>query len=602
MNTRTKILLGTALATCLVPLAARAHWCGDLWASSYNIVVRPATDTVTVPSSGSANLDIFVQNNMGYLLDSFTLTAQIGTTKITATRQTQKVANMLLPGEKAKYTLSVTKSGGGAVSIGDISFLVSFGGSGQSDLYGKSPGKAVMIRKTDGSLVPAPPPPGVGTGGDQARQLQYTAMTDFSDVNAGLDKLMLLYCAGRASWNSGSDAVIAPACTGTATDCTKGTRALSAAKGSKYDYTHLWAAMELVVRKGSLGTRLSPLRQRLQCGASDPNVGFAGFAMMMLGYLGDDSGARTFLEGKANSTTDLGLIAEAALMLFGAADAAKYKSDVTTKGLVSKTQFVAAASAAALGISQLDDASVTSALLPLAKWTEPDTDQDNGQGLYASHLLALVAWDRRCWAAQGADVGPVTFYEGGTPARTCTSVGPGTGGSTGGGGSTGAGGSTGSAGSTGLAGNTAAGGKTGTSSGASAGMPAGGGKTAISAGGSVRVGGSSGAGSGGSVAPPPSGGSPDTGQNTGVGTGGSQGSSSASEPSGSTGGDTATGGITGAGSGGGAGNGSPPGSGNASSSGSAGGCGFVPSGQATIPLGFLLAGVGLALAVRRRRR
>ena len=189
MKTRTKILLGTVLATCLVPLAARAHWCGDLWASSYNIVVRPASDTVTVPSSGSANLDIFVQNNMGYPLQSFALTAQIGTTKITAARQTQKVANMLLPGEKAKYTLAVTKSGGGAVAIGDISFLVGFGGSGQSDLYGKSPCKAVMIRKADGSLVPAPPPPGVGTGGDQARQLQYTAMTDFSDVNAGLDAL-----------------------------------------------------------------------------------------------------------------------------------------------------------------------------------------------------------------------------------------------------------------------------------------------------------------------------------------------------------------------------------------------------------------------------
>jgi hypothetical protein len=267
-----------------------------MWSSAYNIVVRPASDTITVPSSGSASLDLFVQNNMGYPLQSFALTAQIGTTKITATRQTQKVANMLLPGEKAKYTLAVTKSGGGAVAIGDISFLVSFGSSGQSDMYGTSPGKAVMIRKSDGSLVPAPPPPGIGTGSDQARQLQYSALADFSDVNAGLDKLMTYYCAGRASWNSGSDAVIAPACTGTATDCTKGTRALTAAKGSKYDYPHLWAAMELVVRKGSLGSRLAPLRQRLQCGAGDPNVGFAGFAMLMLGYLGDDPGARTWKE------------------------------------------------------------------------------------------------------------------------------------------------------------------------------------------------------------------------------------------------------------------------------------------------------------------
>ena len=325
---RTRFLFVTFLTISLAPLSAHAHWCNDMWSSAYNIVVRPASDTVTVPSSGSVNLDLFVQNNMGYLLPSFTLTAQIGTTKVTATRQTQKVANTLLPGEKAKYTLAVTKSGGGTVAIGDISFLVSFGSSGQSNMYGTSPGKAVIVRKTDGSLVPAPPLPGINTGGDQARQLEYSASTDFSDVNAGLDKLMTYYCAGRGSWDSGADTVIAAACTGTATDCTKATRSLAAASGTKYDYPHLWGALELAVRKNSLGTRLAPLRQRLQCGAGDANTGFAGFAMMMLGYLGDDPGARTFLEGKVG-TTDIGTIAKAALLLFGtAADKTKYEADV----------------------------------------------------------------------------------------------------------------------------------------------------------------------------------------------------------------------------------------------------------------------------------
>ena len=123
---RTKILVLAVLASSLPPLAAQAHWCNDMWQSSYNIVVRPASDTVTVPSSGSASLDIFVQNNMGYLLPSFKLTATMTSGTITATRQTQKVAGTLLPGEKAKYTLAITKSGGGSVTIDSISFAVSF--------------------------------------------------------------------------------------------------------------------------------------------------------------------------------------------------------------------------------------------------------------------------------------------------------------------------------------------------------------------------------------------------------------------------------------------------------------------------------------------
>jgi len=56
--------------------------------------------------------------------------------------------------------------------------------------------QAVMVRKTDGTLVPAATSAGLSTvtspsggctpgGGDQARQLQYAAQTDFINVDAG---------------------------------------------------------------------------------------------------------------------------------------------------------------------------------------------------------------------------------------------------------------------------------------------------------------------------------------------------------------------------------------------------------------------------------
>ncbi len=605
-----KFLLGTFLTISLLPFTARAHWCNDIWSSSYNIVVRPASDTITVPSSGSASLDVFVQNNMGYPLPSFTLTAQIGTTKITATRATQKVANTLLPGEKAKYTLAVTKSGGGSVAIGDISFLVSFGNSGQSGMYGTSPGKPVIIRtSTDGSLIPAAPPPGIGSGGVQGRPLQYSALADFSDVNAGLDKLMTYYCAGAGSWDtSATDIPLTAACTGSATDCTKATIKTTTAAGTDYQYPHQWGALELAVRKSSLGaTRLATLRLRLQCGAASPNTGFAGFAMMMLGYLGDDTGARTFLAGKIG-TSDLGTIAKAALLLFGTdSDKSTYEADV--KAGLSKGGFVGASCAAALGIVEKDDATVTSTLVPLAKWTEPATD--NGQGLYASHLLSLVAWDRRGWAEKAGDTGEVGFY----PSATPTSAG----------GSSGTGGRSGSGGSTGSGGSMVTGGNTGTASGGSSGTPTGG---VTSAGGAVATGGRTGTASGGSSGTSTSGavgtgGAVATGGKTGtasggnsatptggaVATGGSSGtpsSGTAAGTSGNTGSgaggstEDGTGGSVVSGSGGQGGSGGPSGSGTAGG-GSAGGCGYAPFGRAPIPLGFFLAGVGLALAARRRQ-
>ena len=640
MSMRAKFLLGMFLTISLLPLEARAHFCDDLWAGSYDIVVKPDSDTVTLSTSGTATMSISVQNNMGFALTNFVLTAKNGSTAVTATRQAGKIAgNTLHPGEKARYTLALTGTGGGSVAIDNISFLVSFGNSGENKCYPTKGASAVMVRKQAGTLVPSGTPGGLATaadpgGGctgemDQSRQLQYAPQADYISVDTGLNALMTYYCAGRGSWDSGSDANTnnSSACpSGGTVDCTKATQKTSAGAGTKYEYPRLWASLELAVRKSSLGaTRLANLRLALQCGAGDANTGFAGFAMMMLGYLGDDPGARTFLTGKAGGTGDLATIAKAALLLFGtAADKTAYQAAVTA-GLTGDV-FVASACAAALGIVALDDAHVTSVLVPNAKWAEPDGG-DNGQSFYSAYLLSLVAWDRRVWAPGAADTGSVSFYETGTP--TSTGGSSGTGGSTGSGGSTASGGATGTGGITVTGGKTVAasggsagtpnggatgtggiivtGGKTGTATGGGVGTPSGGatgtggitgGKTATASGGntgtpnggSIATGGSTGTLTGGTTGA-------GTGGNTGSGTGGSTGSGTGGSASGGK--EAGTGGNTGAGAGGQNGSGGSSGSVSANS-GSAGGCGYA--GRAPISLGFLLAGVGLVLALRRRRR
>src|SRR6266540_5282379 len=137
------------LAFAALSSPVEAHWCDDLWASSYNIVVRPESDTVT---GGSMN--VYVQNNMGYQLINFKLSASAGASALTVTApKTMKVAGTLLPGEKAIWKIS----GSGFTKIEDVAFSVSFGNSGQSNCYPTKNAKAIMVVKTDGTLYPAPP-------------------------------------------------------------------------------------------------------------------------------------------------------------------------------------------------------------------------------------------------------------------------------------------------------------------------------------------------------------------------------------------------------------------------------------------------------------
>jgi hypothetical protein len=494
-------LLGATLLFALPATRAWAHWCDDLWASSYNITVRPDSDT--------SPKEVYVQNNMGYQLTNFNLTASTSSGSVSLTAPTTlKVAGTLLPGEKGTWKISGTSP----AKIEDITFDVSFGNSMQSARYPTSGAKAVMIVKKDGSLSPSPPPPGLdnsagSAGNAQSRSIAFQALADWEDVDVGLDKLLNLYCAGRASWGS-TDGVSQSYCKDSAsTSCPT---SKPTAVGSKFDYIHLWAAGALAVRKASLGARLPVLRERLKCGVNDGDMGFAGFALFVLGYLGDDAGARSFAQSQASGSGDLATIAKAALYMMG--DTSQKAS--VQAGVQSSSVFVKVACAGALGIVDKDDASVTSALIPEVKWNEPDTSSEDGKGMYAVHVLELVAYDRRGWVPKGVGDGAVTFY-----GETGSSAGS-TGGASGTGGVAGSGGTSGGGSGTGGR-TTGSGGRSG------AGGAAGSGSTTVGPGGSPGAGGSSGAGG---VA-----GSGGRGSTSISGVGGRVGSGGSSGPSGSGG-------------------------------------------------------------------
>jgi MYXO-CTERM domain-containing protein len=408
MSSRTsKVLLALALFLALPAPHAWAHWCDDMWHSAYNIVIRPDSDT--------SPKNLYVQNNMGYQLPKFILTATSssgGAVTLTAPT-TLKVANTLLPGEKGIWKISA----GSPAKIEDLTFSVKFGDDAanwtdQDSCYPLADTKPVMVIKTDGSLFPAKP-----TGLDPAkapgkpcvaivalgRTLQYPAIADFDDVNVGLDKLLQYYCSGRGSWGVDDNISKANCRDTSSTQCPTNK---PTGVGSVSDYVHLWAPGELAIRRSSLGARLPVLRERLKCGSNDGDMGFSGYALFVLGYLGDDAEAKKFLQGKATAGGDTGAIAKAALYMMG--DTAQ-KADVQA-GLKSSSTFVKVACAGALGIVDKDDDAVTSTLMPAVQWQNPNLTTEDGRGMYAAHILELVAWDRRGWGPKGGGTGPVTFY------------------------------------------------------------------------------------------------------------------------------------------------------------------------------------------------
>jgi MYXO-CTERM domain-containing protein len=593
---RIKIVLVTLLLT-LPSTYARAHWCDDLWSSGYDLVVRPDSDT--------SPTQLYVENPWGYQLTNFKLTATSSSGgSITLTPPTTlKVANTLLPGEKGIWKIT----SGSPAKIEDITFDVRFGdtsgaNSKQWACYPVSGASPVMVVKTDGSLFPDKitgidsPKSNTERGcsfGDVGlgTSLQDQTIADWEDVEVGLDKLLQIYCSGRGSWGTvgppGSPAgqeVSLSYCKNTSSTTCPTTKP-TASPGSRTDYMHLWATGALAIRKSALGARLPVLRERLKCGANDGDTGIGGFPLFVLGYLGDDAGAKSFLQTQANTSGDIGTIAKAGLYLMG---------DTTQKsavqaGVKSSSVFVKAACAGALGIVDKDDASVQSALLPEVKWNEPDNNgstSDGGKAMFAAHILEIVVFDRRGWVFKGNADGPVTFY-----GETASAAG--TGGKSGTGGAVGPGGTSGTVGTLGT------GGATGNRDG---GVDARSGN-----GGAVGSGGRSGgsattARSGGA---PGSGGSPGVGGNTAIGAGGA-------EPQGS-GGAPGSGGVSGSGGDNPAGGSSGQSSSPVSSGGKGGttgvaepdqgsGCKCSVGGRPQVPALSFLALAGLALLLVRRRR
>jgi MYXO-CTERM domain-containing protein len=528
-----KVVLGVTLLLALPARNAAAHWCDDLWSSGYDIVVRPDSDT--------SPKKLYVENRWGYQLTNFKLTATSSSGgAITLTPPTTlKMANTLLPGEKGIWTISA----GSPSKIEDITFDVRFGDTsgatpkqwGCYPVLGASP---VMVVKNDGSLFPTAitgidaPKSNSSRGcslGDVGlgTSLQDQTIADWEDVGAGLDALLHIYCAGRASWGVAGPVGsyvgegVTPTYCKDAASTTCPASKITSSPGSRSDYMHLWAAGALAIRKSALGARLSVVRERLKCGANDGDVGIAGYTLFTLGYLGEDAGAKSFLQTQANASGDIGTIAKAALYLMGDSS----QKSAVQAGVKSTSVFVKVACAGALGIVDKDDDAVNSAIIPEVKWIEPDNlggTSDGGKGMYSVHILEIVAFDRRGWVFKGNAEAPVTFY-GETAAAAGGSTGSGTGGSSGKGGAGGsdAGSVTGGAVGTGTGGTVGSGGRSGTTGP----TPGTGGVT--SSGGSTATSGSGGQGSGGAQTP----------GSGGNGSGGQAGNSSSSA-SPSTGGST----------------------------------------------------------------
>lgn len=413
---RAGVLVTALIGGIAAPSASLAHWCDCLWASAYNIVVRPETDEL-VFSGDSTNLYVVIQNNMGYPLGDFDLVVDAPGYSVDQGGITvsAKVSGYLMPGERQRYTIPLTRNGGGAtLDVSTVQFYVGFGnGSSQDSGYGASGsyGEDVVIRMNSGTLVPGSA--NVGSAGGQARQLGAVVRADYpglgGDVESGINDLLGIYCAGRGSWNSGGAVLSSSYCSDLSSVSCPDTVSRS---DSKYDWQHLWAAEFAAARKSAMNSQqLTALRQGLMCGYDDEDFGFKAMATVLLGYLGEDAAARSFLENVISTgSSEEQAVAKAALLMFNdSGDRALYHGDVFA-GLNHSEGYVQIASAATLGILDADNCAVEDELISRARWVQPDTN-DQGLSFSAAHLLDLVAWHRRGWQADSGDTGVASFYE-----------------------------------------------------------------------------------------------------------------------------------------------------------------------------------------------
>ena len=406
------------VAWCLRAPVAQAHWCDDLWASSYNLVIRPDADSVAVPQDGAANLRLRVQNNMAYPLPGFSLQASAQGYLIQASMGQTKVRGMLMPGERVEVLLAISGTGGAAFAVQDLTFHVSFGEGRQADRYPTAPGRAAVVVGGDGGVLGVgngDPFPGIGTGNAEARDLQYAAVADFGDTAQGIDSLLRFYCAGRASWDHASERVLSSFCPDAEhTQCPGQASFAEGEHTTLYDWPKLWAAQHLAARKVAASGRLPVFRQRLMCGYADDHPAFRSMAAVLLGYLGEDAEARIFLQARLQTgTSGDQQVAKAALLLMGNPEDLAHHRDDVRLGMDADDPYVAGACAAVLGIVDADDEAVQEILMKRATWTEPEL-ADNGRGFYNAHLLALVALYRSGWAPGNPGQSYASFFLGDT--------------------------------------------------------------------------------------------------------------------------------------------------------------------------------------------
>ena len=440
------LLLGAMVVAVTRP--ARAHWCDCLWASRYNIVIRPETDSVDLPASpASATLKVWVQNNMGYPLIEYRLEAYssvatigVGTPSLKFPADSQGY-RYLLPGESAEQVLTITSRGGATtIGAGDITFYVHFSNpknessTDQGHTYGdhdaipdtsSPPGGAAVVKLSSGNAPVAPAIDGDNTN-SQARHLLNSARVDFGGTTsaAGLSNLFNEYCAGKGSWANDGVRTAITACT--SASVTGGSFNCCGADGSsvcnrhtftgggdKYEWQHLWAASELGYRKSLLtAAQLATLRARLLCGAYDAHLGFKGMALFVLGYLGADSTTQTELTTRLSAATggEAAMIKAALYMMSGGAS---YAADMDTCVAMTEpyAEMICAAAMAQVQRAAAD-ATVNAELIQRVYWGQhpPESQLETAHGLFAAHVLNVLAWDRRGWTKGGGNNGTVSFY------------------------------------------------------------------------------------------------------------------------------------------------------------------------------------------------
>ncbi len=436
-----------AMGLCALASPAAAHWCDCLWDSRYNIVIRPVLDSIDVPEVGSATLEVWLQNNMGYPLSNYALYAFANDFNIVrSVDSSSRTGSFVLPGERVRETLTITRDGvDETIAIDDISFYVRFGGGVQDSGYGSSnvtsppstvnPSSDTAARRQAGSVFHGVTPIFESDSNtSQARHLRSAVRADFGDAGEranGITYLFNEYCVGRDSWASGDGrpvnaAVACPPVDGPPDTACASESARTGQTMTKYDWQHVWSAGELVYRWSILSdVQRAALRDRLYCGSRDEVVAVRVFNLFLLGFLGKQTGgdgpftadvsgaagasSRAFLTGLAGGSGAVANAAKAALLMMG-----ETTRQTAVEGcLTSGDAFAEIVCAAALNIQGLDanDAYIIAEVSNRVSWTYNEGDAaSEWVGLYAAHVLNLAAWHYRTWQPAAADAGVVSFY------------------------------------------------------------------------------------------------------------------------------------------------------------------------------------------------